>query len=344
MRRRTWCPALAVSLSLLALCGCRTAESSLGETAHQGPEGCGTIHLHGAPAQSIAFHIGYVAKPGLLTVPDILRWYPCVARPDGQVVALADGGFDDVDYFSWSPAGDSVVFAAARPDWQIYRSLVNGGPPTSLTPAGHSQSSPAVSPDGTLIAYTESATRDSVWMMENDGSDRRQLTSLADGSRTPVWSPDGRENLAFIRGHQLWLLDVGNGRRRESTGRSPGQSTCLVARRTLDRLRRRRLRSAHRLTSRWPHPPAGARSPANCLRRCVVDPPPASYSRLIAYDTATNITMAAPRGRHQQSRGQGWFSPSWSDAGLSHWPPTAARHRRPRADRPSGRHDHRRKP
>ena len=39
-------------------------------------------------------------------------------------------------------------------------------------------------------------------------------------------------------------------------------------------------------------------------------------SRLIAYDTATNITMAAPPGRHQQPWGQGWFSPSWSDAGL----------------------------
>ena len=220
MRRRTWYPALAVSISVLALCGCGTGETDLGGTAHQGPEGCGTIRLHGAPARSIAFHVGYVAEPGFLTVPDILRWYACVARPDGHVVALADGSFDDVDYFSWSPDGDSVLFAAARRDWQIYRSPVNGGRPTSLTPAGHSQYSPAVSPDGTLIAYTESTTRDSVWMMENDGSDRRQLTP-ADGSRTPVWSSDGRQ-LAFIRGHQLWLLDVGNGRRRELDGQVAG--------------------------------------------------------------------------------------------------------------------------
>ena len=219
MRRRTWYPALAVSISVVALCGCGTGETDFGGSAHQGPEGCGTIRLHGAPARSIAFHVGYVAEPGLLTVPDIRRWYACVARPDGHVVALADGSFDDVDYFSWSPDGDCVLFAAARREWQIYRLPVNGGRPTSLTPAGHSQYSPAVPPDGTLIAYTESTTRDSVWMMENDGSGRRRLrrqTGHAPRSGRQM-AGNSHSSAGTSCGCSMSAMAVGE----SSTGRSP---------------------------------------------------------------------------------------------------------------------------
>ena len=255
MRRRTWCPALAVSLSLFALCGCGTAEIKLGGTAHEGPEGCGTIHLHGAPARGIAFHIGYVAEPGLLTVPGILRWYPCGApRPDR----------------SWrSLTAVSMTSITSRGLRRRLRRLRRCPARLADLPSADERR-PAHQPDTgrsfpvftsgfarwTHIAYTESATRDSVWLMENDGSDRRRLTP-ADWSRTPVWSPDGRQ-LAFIRGTScgcsMSAMAVGE----SSTGRSRAVDLPRCARRALDRLRRRRLRSAHRLTSQWPHPPAGA--------------------------------------------------------------------------------------
>jgi len=76
-----------------------------------------------------------------------------------------------------------------------------------------------VSPDGSWVAYTVSATDSAkdksdtdIWMTSWDGSQTIQVTSSPDGESAPRFSPDGRY-LSFLssrqggKGGQLWLLD-----------------------------------------------------------------------------------------------------------------------------------------
>ena len=78
---------------------------------------------------------------------------------------------------------------------------------------------PQVSPEGSWVAYTVSATDSAkdksdtdIWMTSWDGSQTIQVTSSPDGESAPRFSPDGRY-LSFLssrqggKGAQLWLLD-----------------------------------------------------------------------------------------------------------------------------------------
>jgi hypothetical protein len=90
-------------------------------------------------------------------------------------------------------------------------------------------SDPQVSPDGLWVAYVVTSSdrdadeaRSAIWMVSWDGSQRLALTSAADGTGKPKWSPDGRY-LAFVakpagsdRG-QIMLLDRRGGDARQLT-------------------------------------------------------------------------------------------------------------------------------
>jgi dipeptidyl aminopeptidase/acylaminoacyl peptidase len=90
-------------------------------------------------------------------------------------------------------------------------------------------SEPQVSPDGLWIAYVVSSNdresdeaRSAIWMVSWDAKEHLQLTSAAEGTDKPRWSPDGRY-LAFIanpRGSdidQIMLLDRRGGEPRQLT-------------------------------------------------------------------------------------------------------------------------------
>src|SRR5512138_593114 len=64
--------------------------------------------------------------------------------------------------------------------------------------------SPAISPDGKLVAYTvretnwdENSFDTQIWIADTATGQARQLTRSKKSSSSPVWSPDGRQ-LAFI--------------------------------------------------------------------------------------------------------------------------------------------------
>ena len=90
-------------------------------------------------------------------------------------------------------------------------------------------SDPQVSPDGLWVAYVVSSNdrdadeaRSAIWMVSWDGRERLALTSAADGTGKPKWSPDGRY-LAFVakpagsdKG-QIMLLDRRGGDARQLT-------------------------------------------------------------------------------------------------------------------------------
>ena len=81
-----------------------------------------------------------------------------------------------------------------------------------------SLSNPAISPDGSVIAFTrgwvdrmKDQQRSNLWMVNSDGSRLRELTSGNWRDSAPVWSPDGKR-IAFLSDrdgtsqvHVMWL-------------------------------------------------------------------------------------------------------------------------------------------
>ena len=95
--------------------------------------------------------------------------------PDGKHVAFTIG---------------DVNFDANRVVTQIYvMPLATGGEIKRLTSGDSSASGPRWSPDGKKIAYV---TGGQIWVMDDDGEDKEQVTKISTGASGPVWSPDGK--------------------------------------------------------------------------------------------------------------------------------------------------------
>lgn len=92
--------------------------------------------------------------------------------------------------------------------------------------------SPAISPDGTRVAFTlretnweENAWETEIWLADAASGDVRQLTNASGSSSSPAWSPDGAR-LAFISDRsgtrQVYLIDLRGGEARALTSASEG--------------------------------------------------------------------------------------------------------------------------
>lgn len=92
----------------------------------------------------------------------------------------------------WSPDGQRIAFVSDRTGtWEIYVMDDDGSQQRPLTNTPEDESVPTWSPDGEKIAYTTDMIGDDpkIWVMNADGSGRRQLAS---GS-WPSWSPDSKQ-------------------------------------------------------------------------------------------------------------------------------------------------------
>jgi len=133
---------------------------------------------------------------------------------------------------SFSPDGSEVVYAAGP--WErsaIYAVSSDGGAPRLILRSTRRIGSalaftyhPALSPDGTRIAYFDGMFdhSHSLWMVNADGTQRRVLLDdeLSDSGhlRALAWSPDG-EWLAFTTDAGLYLVGSdGTGLRRVVSG------------------------------------------------------------------------------------------------------------------------------
>lgn len=128
---------------------------------------------------------------------------------------------------AWSPDGRRIAFVRVQDNSSdVWVMNADGSGAKALTPfrssnlkASHWAFQPAWSPDGAQIAYvSEEATFDlAVWVMNADGSGRRQVAALdayTGGLDTPSWSPDG-SRLAFTAyrngSPQIWVLTLRTG-------------------------------------------------------------------------------------------------------------------------------------
>lgn len=161
--------------------------------------------------------------------PQGLRSDLLVVRADGSRIQLTNNGRSSGG--SFSPDGTMVVYEVF--DRGLYVVDSDGGTPRLLAADDRRHArwlgSPAWSPDGSRIAfavYDENRSTISIWVMNPDGTGRRELIDLGEG-RSPgglAWSPDG-SRLAFhsVRGSgqgQVYVVGADGSGLRQLT-RSP---------------------------------------------------------------------------------------------------------------------------
>src|SRR4051794_12671275 len=103
-----------------------------------------------------------------------------------------------------SPDGKLVAFtvqtvdmAANKKPVQVWIVPLEGGAPTQITHDGESNSRPRWSPDSKRIAYVSDRGGSSqIWMMDPDGANAKQITTLSTEADGQIISPDGK-NIVF---------------------------------------------------------------------------------------------------------------------------------------------------
>ncbi len=111
-----------------------------------------------------------------------------------------------IESFSLSANGD-LVYALRRVRGgryvsHLWRTGWNGGRAKRLTRGAVRDVNPAISPDGTRVAFARSPVgpepaEPQIWIQPLDGGEAWQLTRLRHGASGPIWSPDGTK-LAFL--------------------------------------------------------------------------------------------------------------------------------------------------
>ncbi len=129
----------------------------------------------------------------------------------------------DVDEGSWmdldvSSDGSTLVFSLLG---DIYRMPITGGTPIRIADGMAWEVQPRFSPDNSRIAFTsDRGGADNIWIMNSDGSDKRQLTKEKFRLlNQPSWRPDGKFIAAkkhfttsrSLGTGEIWLYHVSGG-------------------------------------------------------------------------------------------------------------------------------------
>jgi TolB protein len=99
----------------------------------------------------------------------------------------------------WSPTGDAIAYISyldGNPG--IYMVNIRDGAKTPVVTSGDMNISPAISPDGSQVAFARSVGSGNIeiFVANRDGSNLRRLTNRSGIDTNPAWSPTGRE-IAF---------------------------------------------------------------------------------------------------------------------------------------------------
>ena len=123
----------------------------------------------------------------------------CGGPIDGPPVQLVDT--DDPEEPAWSPDCSQIVYGARS---RLWIAGADGSNPTEITQrdGGYSHE-PSWSPDGSQVAYARQVNQQThweshIWVVNADGTGKRQLTRGDVWDNDPQWSPDGTR-LLFSR-------------------------------------------------------------------------------------------------------------------------------------------------
>jgi serine/threonine protein kinase/Tol biopolymer transport system component len=127
-------------------------------------------------------------------------------------------------FCSVAPDGKSFVYVSFEAgNTDIYWQRVGGKNPINLTKdSSMSETTPAFSPDGNLIAFHSTREPAGLYIMEATGENPRRLSDVG---YHPSWSPDGKQIVAgaeWVGVHSnksaspsaLWIIDVATGAKR----------------------------------------------------------------------------------------------------------------------------------
>lgn len=172
-------------------------------------------------ASRLALALSLAALPAAALAQDAKeapKWD--VSAPPGMKVRevpiqVEEGTWMNLDV---SPDGQTVAFDLLG---DIYTMPITGGTPTRISEGLPYETQPRFSPDGKRIAFTsDRGGGDNIWIMNRDGSDKRQLTNESFRLlNQPSWSPDGQYIVAkkhFTTGRSLgtgevWMYHVSGG-------------------------------------------------------------------------------------------------------------------------------------
>ncbi len=150
---------------------------------------------------------------------------------------------------AWSPRGDEILFVSNREadadrvfNYDIFAARVSDGTVRRLSETKHAEYEPSWSPNGQRIVYlgttrsltsSETTMEDThVWMMDADGSNRRELGGAIDNRQGDArWDPDGTAVYFTVQergSERLYRLPVAGGSP-ESITTAPGAVTSWSA-------------------------------------------------------------------------------------------------------------------
>jgi dipeptidyl aminopeptidase/acylaminoacyl peptidase len=139
-------------------------------------------------------------------------------RADGTCLTQVTSGAGDDLFVTWSPAGTIAFMNARSGRMQIYVHDLGSDAERLLDVGDLTATSPAFSPDGTLVAFEGYepgvTTVSDIYVVPAAGGTPTKLTTGQRYSAGPAWSPDG-STLYFVSnrvsGYNAWMVPAAGG-------------------------------------------------------------------------------------------------------------------------------------
>lgn len=147
---------------------------------------------------------------------------PRTGEPTGEPIQIANLGVASIRQPAVSADGSKVAYAAIKTVSDLWTlpldpaSATSAGRPWALTQGSGRNNRPALSPDGTQVAFDrwQHGSNITLWTMALNGDNSRQVTVDPWTHTQPSWFPSG-DRLAYQSRRDgrrsLWTIDLGDG-------------------------------------------------------------------------------------------------------------------------------------